>query len=67
MTVRERGIIKGKRKLILAQLQHKFGAIPEAAIAKVQAMQTAAELTALSCQLLDAHALADPGLSDDAN
>ncbi|MGH8066228.1 MAG: Rpn family recombination-promoting nuclease/putative transposase [Candidatus Entotheonellia bacterium] len=58
----ERGIIKGKRDALLKQLRFKFGDVPEAVAAKVQAIDTEAELDALLERVLQANTLADMGL-----
>lgn len=59
----ERGILMGKRDMLLKQLQFKFGALPEDIVAKVQALSTEAELDRLSERLLSAQDLADLGFS----
>jgi hypothetical protein len=58
----ERGIIKGKRDALLKQLRFKFGDVPEAVAAKVQAIDTEAALDALLERVLQATTLADMGL-----
>jgi hypothetical protein len=58
----ERGIIKGKRDALLKLLRFKFGDVPEAAAAKVQAIGTEAELDALLERVLQANTLADMDL-----
>jgi hypothetical protein len=58
----ERGIIKGKRDALLKQLRFKFGDVPEAIAAKVQAVDTEAELDRLLERVLQATTLADMGL-----
>ena len=58
----ERGIIKGKRDALLKQLRFKFGEVPEAVSAKVQAIDMEAELDTLLERVLQANTLADMGL-----
>jgi hypothetical protein len=58
----ERGIIKGKRDALLKQLRFKFGDVPEAVAAKVQAIDMEAELDVLLERVLQANTLADMGL-----
>ena len=58
----ERGIIKGKRDALLKLLRFKFGDVPETASAKVQAIDTEAELDALLERVLQAMTLAEMGL-----
>jgi hypothetical protein len=58
----ERGIIKGKRDALLKLLCFKFADVPEAVAAKVQAIDTEAELDALLERVLQAKTLADMGL-----
>jgi hypothetical protein len=57
----ERGIIKGKRDALLKLFRFKFGDVPEAVAAKVQAIDTEADMDALSERLLQATMLADMG------
>jgi hypothetical protein len=58
----ERGISKGKRDALLKQLRFKFGDVPEAVSAKVQVIDTEAELDTLLERVLQANTLADMGL-----
>jgi hypothetical protein len=58
----ERGIIKGKRDALLKLLRFKFGDVPEAVAAKVQAIDTEAELDTLLERVLQATTIADMGL-----
>jgi hypothetical protein len=58
----ERGILKGKRDLLLKQLHIKFGVLPDAISAKVQAIDTEAELDTLAERVLSASTLAEMGL-----
>ena len=58
----ERGIIKGKRDALLKLLRFKFGDLPEAVAAKVQAIDTEAALDELFERVLGAEALDDTGL-----
>jgi hypothetical protein len=57
-----RGIVKGKRDMLRMFLTHKFGPLPEAVEAKLQNLETEAELDALSEQVLDADSLEAMGL-----
>ena len=61
----ERGIVKGKRDLVLRQLRHKFGELPERITSIVQAKQTEAELDALFDRVLDAHSLGEVEMQSD--
>jgi hypothetical protein len=58
----ERGISKGKRDTLLKQLHFKLGDVPEAVAAKVQAIDTEADLDALLGRVLQANTLADMDL-----
>jgi hypothetical protein len=58
----ERGIIKGKRDALLKLLRFKFGDLPEAVAAKVQAIDTEAALDELFERVLGADTLDDTGL-----
>jgi hypothetical protein len=58
----ERGIIKGKREALLKLMRFKFGDLPEAVAAKVQAINAEAELDALFERVLHAKTLVDAGL-----
>lgn len=63
----ERGIIKGKRDALLKLLQYKFGALPEAVVARVQTIDTDAALDALLERVLRAITLEDMGLAPGAD
>jgi hypothetical protein len=60
----ERGILRGKRDTLLRLLRRKFGDLPESVAAKVQAIQTEAELDRLSERILDAGSLEEMGLTE---
>jgi hypothetical protein len=62
MVYEECGIIKGKRDALLKQLRSKFTDVPEAVSAKVQAIDTEAELDTLLERVLQANTLADMDL-----
>lgn len=56
------GIVRGKRETALRQLRKKFGALPRTVEARIQAMETEAELDALLDAILTARSLEDLGL-----
>jgi hypothetical protein len=58
----EKGVLKGKRNLLLRQLRHKFGELPESVEAKINAIETEEELDKLSDLILDANSLEEMGL-----
>jgi hypothetical protein len=58
----ERGIIKGKRDALLKPLRFKFGDVPEAVSAKVQVIDTEAEMDTQLERVLQDNTLADMGL-----
>jgi hypothetical protein len=60
---REAGVIEGKRKALLRQLSAKFGAIPEGARARAEAM-TESELDSVLDRILTATALSELGLDE---
>ncbi len=60
----ERGILRGKRDTLLRLLRRKFGELPESVLARVQAIQTEAELDRLSERILDAGSLEEMGLTE---
>jgi hypothetical protein len=61
----ERGIVKGKRSMLLKQLRLRFGELPENVVARIQAMETEAELDALSERFVTATSLEDMGLREN--
>jgi hypothetical protein len=61
----ERGILKGERRMILSLLRRKFGELPADVIARIESMQTEAELEALSGRVLEAGSLSELELSSD--
>jgi hypothetical protein len=63
----ERGIIKGKRNMLLRQMRKKFGELPEAVVMRLQAIQADEELDQILDRVLEAHSLAEIGLPDDHN
>lgn len=58
----ERGILKGKRDLLLKLLRRKFGDLPEAMAAKIQGIEDEAELDGLGERVLSARTIEDMGL-----
>ena len=59
---REAGLIEGKRDTLLRQLTAKFGPLSPETIAKVKALQSAAELDARLELIVSAESLQDMGL-----
>ena len=59
--------IRGKRDLLLHLMRQKFGELPEPVIAKVKAMDTDAELIALSDRILTAKTLKEMDLPETEN
>jgi uncharacterized protein involved in exopolysaccharide biosynthesis len=57
----QRGEIRGKRNATLRLLRKKFGKLPKAIEAQVEAMETEAELDTLFDAALDAQSLDDLG------
>ncbi len=55
------GTVRGKRETTLRLLRKKFGALPKAIEARIQAMETEAELDALLDAALDVQSLDDLG------
>lgn len=61
---RQAGVIEGKRETLLRQLSAKFGSLRPDTIAKVAAVQSAAELDAYLERVITAGSLQDVGLED---
>ena len=61
-----RGEARGERKAALFLLQQKFGDLPEYVEARVQMMESEAEINALLTRILQAESLQDLNLTDDA-
>lgn len=57
-----RGRIEGRHEMLLHQMRIKFGALPDAVVAKIEAIQTAARLDRLSEQILIAQSIEEMGL-----
>ena len=58
----ERGILRGKREMLLKLMRRKFGTLPESVEASIRAVKVAAELDRLAERMLDAPLLRE---SDD--
>ena len=61
--IEARGRLEGIRGLILRQLEHRFGPLPQEVRGCVEGLDDQSELDRLSDQLLDASSLAELGLS----
>lgn len=59
---KETGREEGKRELLLAQLERRFGPLPEATVRRVEAIRSPDRLAALAMEILEARSLEDLGL-----
>ena len=62
----ERGAVSASREHLFALLSHKFGAMPENVAARIEALDTRAELDALFLRALDAKTWDELGLNAPA-
>ena len=62
--IREEGIEKGKRDLLLDLLEQRFGPLPQATVRRVRALTSSEEVSRLAAGVLDAPSLADLGLQE---
>lgn len=60
----ERGILRGKRDVLLRLMRLKFGELPEPVIEKVGAIEAEAELDTLSERILTARSLEEMGIGE---
>src|SRR5579872_1107318 len=61
----QQGIVQGKRDTLLHQMRVKFGELPGPVVAKLEAMESAAELDRLSERILTASSVEEMGLTED--
>jgi hypothetical protein len=59
---RAEGVLASKRETLLAQLDEKFGSVPETTNQRVQSIESKEELDRLLCQLIHANSLTEMGL-----
>jgi hypothetical protein len=64
--IARQGRLEGQRELLLRQLQVKFGPLPPAVVARIQAITAEAALEKLGEQVLTAESLADITLLEDS-
>jgi len=58
------GEFEGQRRTLLYQMRRKFGALPDAVVTKVEAIQSVAELDRPSERILMASSLEEMGLTE---
>ncbi len=58
----DRGLVQGKRETLLLLLRHRFGAVPEDIVRRIEAIESASELDALALKAVETKALSDLGL-----
>jgi hypothetical protein len=58
----QKGIDEGKRDLLLEQIEHRFGSLPEEMVKRLRALTSPEELSRLAARVLDAPSLEDLGL-----
>ena len=58
----QQGLQQGMQRILLQQLETKFGELPPSAVDEVRAIQSTEGLTALATKVLTANSLADLGL-----
>ena len=61
----ERGILRGKREMLLNLMRRKFGTLPESVEASIRVVKVAAELDRLAERMLDAPSLTEMQMEAD--